>query len=52
MIFIPSPSVDINSFVEINSQSVLDIPIVHRKEKRSCVVYPLHKFLSYAYLST
>jgi len=42
---IPSPSVD------IDSQSDLDIPIAHHKGKRSCTLYSLYNFLSYAHFS-
>jgi len=44
--FIPSP------FVDIDSQSDLDIPITRHKRKKSCTLYPLHNFLSYAHLFT
>ena len=38
---IPSPSVDINSSVDIDCQSNLDIPIAYRKRKKSCTQHPL-----------
>ena len=50
-VVIPSPSVDIDSSVVIDSQSNVDIPIVHRKRKRSLTLHSLHNFSSYAHLS-
>lgn len=51
-IVIPSPYVDIDSSINIDSHSKLDIPIADRKGTRSCTLHPLHNFLCYAHLLT
>ena len=51
-VIVPSLYIDIDSYIDINSQSALDILIARRKRKRSCTLHPQHNFLSYARLST
>lgn len=49
---ITSENVNIPSSIDFNSQSDRDILITHRREKQSCIIYPLNTILSYAYPST
>jgi len=49
-VVVSSPFIDIDFCVDIDSQSDLDIPIAHRKRKKSCTLRSLHNFLFYAHL--